>query len=73
MTTFTNNKTDTEQITLDSLELNNIDLIKIDIEGNELNVLKGALETIQRNKPIIEFEYNHLANKLNIMIRKVSK
>jgi FkbM family methyltransferase len=73
MTTFTNNKTDTEQITLDSLELNNIDLIKIDVEGNELNVLKGALETIQRNKPIIEFEYNHLAKKLNIEYNDIEK
>ncbi len=63
-TIITNNKTDIEQITLDSLNLNNIDFIKIDVEGNELNVIKGTVETIMRNKPIIEFEYNNLEKKL---------
>ena len=33
-----------------------IDLIKIDVEGNELNVLKGMKETIQKSSPIILFE-----------------
>jgi FkbM family methyltransferase len=34
-----------------------IDLIKIDVEGGELNVLKGAVETIKRTKPVIIFEH----------------
>lgn len=34
-----------------------IDLIKIDVEGGELNVLEGAVETIKRTKPIIIFEH----------------
>jgi FkbM family methyltransferase len=63
-TVLTNNETDTEQITLDSLNLNNIDFIKIDVEGNELNVIKGATDTIIRNRPIIQFEYNNLAKNL---------
>lgn len=33
-----------------------IDLIKIDVEGGELNVLKGGLETIKKYKPYIIFE-----------------
>jgi FkbM family methyltransferase len=33
-----------------------IDLIKIDVEGNELNVLKGMKGTIQKSSPIILFE-----------------
>ncbi len=33
-----------------------IGLIKIDVEGNELSVLKGAAETIKRCKPIVIFE-----------------
>jgi protein O-GlcNAc transferase len=32
---------------------NKITLIKIDVEGFETNVIKGGLETIKKNKPII--------------------
>ncbi len=35
----------------------NIDFIKIDVEGAEMFVLKGAEKTIQRCKPIIVFEH----------------
>lgn len=45
-----------EAITLDSLGLNIVDLIKIDVEGWEVNVLKGAESTIRANKPIIILE-----------------
>ena len=34
-----------------------IDFIKIDVEGAELNVLKGGIATIKRNKPLIVFEH----------------
>lgn len=33
-----------------------IDLIKIDVEGAELQVLQGAIKTLKRNKPIVLFE-----------------
>ncbi|MAT07615.1 MAG: hypothetical protein CL707_00685 [Chloroflexi bacterium] len=39
--------------TLDSLEIKNVDLIKIDAEGEEKNVLKGAKETIEKFSPQI--------------------
>jgi len=42
--------------TLDSFNLNNIDMIKIDVEGFEEEILKGAEETIKRNKPIMVIE-----------------
>ncbi len=37
-------------------EAEKIDLIKIDVEGGEFNVLKGAVKLIQKNKPYIIFE-----------------
>jgi len=42
---------------LDDLNIENIGLIKIDVEGHEIHVLKGALETLKRNNyPPILFE-----------------
>lgn len=46
--------------TLDSYNLTNISFIKMDVEDNELYVLKGAINTIkQNNHPTIMFESNH--------------
>lgn len=39
-------------------ELSNIDLIKVDVEAYEVPVLKGALNTIKKNKPVIVTEYH---------------
>ena len=45
--------------TLDSFNLSNINFIKMDVEENELFVLKGGLETLKRCKyPKIVFEAN---------------
>ncbi len=43
---------------LDNLDLDvsHIDFIKIDVEGFELNVLKGAIKTIKKYKPILMIE-----------------
>ncbi len=40
----------------DSLKLTKLDFLKLDIEGFELNFLKGARKTISSNLPIIFFE-----------------
>lgn len=45
-----------ETIVLDSLNINNLSLIKMDVENYEYFVLKGAESTILRNKPVIVFE-----------------
>ena len=43
-------------VTLDSLQLTEVDFIKIDCEGYEENVLRGAVETIERDRPVIIVE-----------------
>lgn len=52
-----------EMIPLDSLNLQNVSLIKIDVECSELSVFEGAKETIRKNRPVIIFEvmgpYDH--------------
>jgi protein O-GlcNAc transferase len=45
--------------TLDSYGLTNISLIKIDVENHENEVLEGAKQTIELNKPIIFLENLH--------------
>lgn len=39
------------------------DLIKIDTEGNELSVLKGATEVLRNKKPLVIFECNRLTDR----------
>jgi len=44
--------------TLDSYQFTEVDIIKIDVEGYEIDVLKGAEHTIKIQKPIIQIEGN---------------
>ena len=44
------------QLTLDSYNFTDVDIIKIDVEGYELQVLEGALNTIAQNRPIVQIE-----------------
>lgn len=66
-----NNNKMAEIITVDTLDnwfqskkLSQIDLIKIDVEGFELNVLKGGSESIKKYQPklFIELDDNNLKN-----------
>jgi FkbM family methyltransferase len=45
-----------EVVTLDSLELADVALVKIDVEGSEMEVLAGAQETIDRWHPLLYVE-----------------
>lgn len=43
-------------VTLDSLDLDPVDLLKIDVEGFERAVVEGAEQTIRRNRPVVVVE-----------------
>lgn len=43
-------------VRLDALNFHDVGLIKIDVEGWELNVLRGAVKTIERDHPAIVVE-----------------
>jgi len=57
---------------IDDLNLPHCDLIQLDVEGYELNALLGAIETIEKYKPLICVEvygdwlsrYNHKENDI---------
>lgn len=42
--------------TIDSLGLERLDVVKIDVEGHELAVFEGAVETLRRLGPVLVFE-----------------
>lgn len=58
METIVSFEGDTKMVSIDSLNLSNVDFIKIDVEGFELGVLKGARNTLLRDKPVVLFEEN---------------
>jgi hypothetical protein len=45
-----------QKVSLDALALPHVDLIKLDIQGMELEALEGARQTIERSRPIILVE-----------------
>ncbi|MCP3713253.1 FkbM family methyltransferase [Paraburkholderia sp. CNPSo 3274] len=48
----------------DTLGFDRLDLIKIDVEGYELDVLEGAARTLARYRPIVTLEMNYVALNL---------
>ena len=59
-----------ECITIDSLNLDKIDFIKLDVEGYEKDVLLGGINTIKKFKPLIIFEDWCENQTINIDITK---
>lgn len=49
-------------VTLDSLNLDSLDFLKIDVEQAEMMVIMGSLQTIKKYKPVIEFENKRREN-----------
>lgn len=56
-----------EQIRIDDQDRGEVGFIKIDVEGYEQQVLEGALETIQRDRPVLSVSiYHHPEQFLSI-------
>ena len=61
--------------TLDSYDFDDVDLIKIDLEGHEQSVIEGALKVINKNTPllIIEIEQRHIRNNINEVFEYINR
>jgi len=55
-------KVPVEVLTIDSLQLDRVDFIKLDIEGMEAEALEGARDTVMRSKPFMLCEW-HITGK----------
>jgi FkbM family methyltransferase len=58
---------DVKVATLDSFNLDACHFIKVDVEGMEADVLRGASETIRRHRPILYVENDRLAKSVALI------
>jgi len=63
---------DIRMITLDHLNLSDVDMVKIDVEGYEMEVLKGAKKTLE-NVQYLMIELNNNTKKYGSSNREVEK
>lgn len=47
---------DIPMVTLDSFALTDVDFVKIDVEGYELDIIKGGFDTFKNNDPVVIVE-----------------
>lgn len=50
-------------LTIDSLELQDLDLLQLDVEGYEWHALMGGMETIARCQPVIQVELRGMTDQ----------
>ncbi len=60
---------------IDNYDFDDVDLIKIDVEGHEEYVIEGACNVIKRNMPIliVEIEQRHLKKQIEEVFQSILK
>ncbi len=53
----------TPMITVDSLNLPDLDLLQFDLEGYEWHALAGAMGTLARCRPVVQVELRNMSTK----------
>lgn len=59
-----------EVATLDSYNINRVDLIKLDVEGHEASVIQGAVKTIRSSYPVVIAECSYLGRSIDHLKRR---
>jgi uncharacterized protein YndB with AHSA1/START domain len=59
---------------LDEYQFTDVSLLKVDVEGHELEVLQGASRTIDRERPVIlvEVEQRHISVPIATVFRYIT-
>jgi len=59
--------------TVDSYDFDDVDLIKIDVEGHEKSVIEGAHKTIKKTMPIliVEIEQRHIKQEIDEIFQSI--
>jgi len=52
-----------DTVTVDSMGFSNVGFMKVDVEGNELDVLNGSVNTLNENRPVCMIEIYEKFNK----------
>jgi len=62
-----------ECITIDQFNFDDVDLVKIDVEGHILPVINGMIETLTNNSPVVQIEMSKMpeAVELNKKVDKI--
>lgn len=64
---YVSRRWETRFVPLDSLDLSAISLLKIDVDGNELDVLQSGAMQIERFRPVLYFENDIREKSRNLM------
>lgn len=59
-------------MTIDCLNIQELSLIHLDLEGHEYPALQGAIETIKRTKPVVVVEVTHDDKDIQVLMESLN-